>query len=71
MGNKLALLSSRGCGIRVQWVPAHVGVAENEAADSLAKAAHTDANPITSAGTKLDEARHLITQELVRLHPDA
>ncbi|KAF0293690.1 hypothetical protein FJT64_000814 [Amphibalanus amphitrite] len=53
----LLALSSRGSPIRLQWVPAHCGLRENERADELAKeasglpqeAAATDVRTLTKA----------------------
>ncbi|KAH9372443.1 hypothetical protein HPB48_012871 [Haemaphysalis longicornis] len=68
---KITQLASKGCTVCVQWVLAHVGVPGNQAAGSLAKATHSTATPATSAVTQIDESCYLITQDLVRQHPDA
>ncbi|KAH9384910.1 hypothetical protein HPB48_026940 [Haemaphysalis longicornis] len=66
---KLTHLASGGCEVCVQWLPLQVGIAGNEAADRLAKAAHTEDTPTTTAVSRIDEARFLITEEMLRKHP--
>ncbi|XP_077557714.1 uncharacterized protein LOC144172963 [Haemaphysalis longicornis] len=67
---KLTRLASGGSEVCVQWLPAHVGIAGNEAADRLAKAAHTEDTPTTAAVNRIDEARFLITEVMLGKHPD-
>lgn len=67
---KLTHLASGGCEVCVQWVPTRVGIAGNEAADRLAKAAHSGDTPITTAVSQIDEAGSLITEEIIRRHLD-
>lgn len=64
------LLRGEGGAQQLHWVPGHVGLAGNERADELAKAAHSLDTPGFEAVTKSDEARHWITDHTIRQHPD-
>ncbi|KAH9365858.1 hypothetical protein HPB48_021377 [Haemaphysalis longicornis] len=59
-----------GCAVHLQWLPSHVGIEGNEAADALAKEAHSDDTPLTTDVTRLDEARNAFATELRGEHPD-
>ncbi|XP_077527310.1 uncharacterized protein LOC144138739 [Haemaphysalis longicornis] len=69
--NKALLLSKHhGKLIAFQWVPSHVNIPGNEAADTLAKEGHnTPTTPCTDVA-RIDEARLIIRRELCSLHPD-
>lgn len=43
---KLHTMASRGCSVRLHWLPAHIGIPGNEAADALARGAHQEGHPI-------------------------
>ncbi|KAK8775200.1 hypothetical protein V5799_031455 [Amblyomma americanum] len=68
---KLCAVRDRGCDIVLQWVPSHIGLPGNEAADRLAKNAHGDsAIPESDAVTPFDVARNTIHRRLMARHPD-
>ncbi|KAL3244655.1 hypothetical protein MRX96_018637 [Rhipicephalus microplus] len=55
---------------RGQWVPSHVGVRGNEAADTLAKDTHDPSTPATNFLHSFDVARQIIARHVRSLHPD-
>ncbi|KAK8786688.1 hypothetical protein V5799_023536 [Amblyomma americanum] len=68
---KLCAVRDRGCDIVLQWVPSHIGLPGNEAADRLGKKAHGDsALPESDAVTPFDVARKTIRRRLMARHPD-
>ncbi|KAK8772651.1 hypothetical protein V5799_024104 [Amblyomma americanum] len=68
---KLCAVRDRGCDIVLQWVPSHIGLPGNEAANRLAKNAHGDsAIPESDAVTPFDVARNTIHRRLMARHPD-
>ncbi|XP_037508695.1 uncharacterized protein LOC119385296 [Rhipicephalus sanguineus] len=71
VSQKLLAIRRSGCEVVLQWLPSHVGIAGNEAADELAKRAHSSATPLTDYATSFDSARINFRCELMREHPDA
>lgn len=71
VAQSLLVLRRSGCDVVLQWLPSHVGIAGNEAADELAKRAHSSATPLTDYATSFDSARINFRRELMREHPDA
>ncbi|KAK8772689.1 hypothetical protein V5799_024063 [Amblyomma americanum] len=68
---KLCAVRDRGCDIVLQWLPSHIGLPGNEAADRLAKNANGDsALPESDAVTPFDVARNTIRRRLMARHPD-
>ncbi|XP_037505499.1 uncharacterized protein LOC119381813 [Rhipicephalus sanguineus] len=66
VAQSLLALRESGCDVVLQWLPSHVGIAGNEAADELAKRAHSAAIPLTDYTTSFDSARFNFCRELVR-----
>ncbi|XP_037518358.1 uncharacterized protein LOC119395143 [Rhipicephalus sanguineus] len=71
VAQSLLALRQSGCDVVLQWLPSHVGIVGNEAADELAKRAHSSATPVTDYATSFDSARINFRRELMREHPDA
>ncbi|KAK8785357.1 hypothetical protein V5799_008277 [Amblyomma americanum] len=67
---KLHLLGVRGCNISMQWIPSHISVDGNEAADELARAALHPTVPLSRIVTPYDSARLALRRFVTRLHPD-
>ncbi|KAH6946651.1 hypothetical protein HPB50_014402 [Hyalomma asiaticum] len=66
---KLTAIRAHGVRLSLHWLPSHVGIAGNEAADVAAKAAHSSA-PITTAVAASDYTRLRLRQLLLSMHPD-
>ncbi|XP_077516753.1 uncharacterized protein LOC144127718 [Amblyomma americanum] len=67
---RLMAIQDAGRPVSLQWLPSHVGITGNEAADQLAGAAHTNGSPVYSKVTQLDFARPALRQAVRALHPD-
>lgn len=68
---KLQRVISRGCEVRLHWLPAHSGIGGNEEADALAKGAHDPSTPLCTDVCALDVARVILHGVVRGLHPDA
>ncbi|XP_075556532.1 uncharacterized protein LOC142588579 [Dermacentor variabilis] len=71
VGSKLRHVVNQGCDLVLQWVPAHIGLPGNEAADALAKQALAARFPLATSVSRFDVARTTITRTLLAHHPDA
>nr|XP_037270260.1 uncharacterized protein LOC119161854 [Rhipicephalus microplus] len=67
---KFTVIVRSGCDVSFQWVPSHVGVRGNEAADELARDAHDPSTPTTNFVRDYDVARLIIARHVRALHPD-
>ncbi|XP_077516769.1 uncharacterized protein LOC144127717 [Amblyomma americanum] len=67
---RLMAIQDAGRPVSLQWLPSHVGITGNEAADQLAGSAHTNGSPVSSKVTQLDFARPALRQAVRALHPD-
>ncbi|XP_077498009.1 uncharacterized protein LOC144108715 [Amblyomma americanum] len=67
---RLMAIQDAGRPVSLQWLPSHVGITGNEAADQLAGAAHTNGSPVSSKVTQLDFARPALRQAVRALHSD-
>ncbi|KAL3209913.1 hypothetical protein MRX96_037555 [Rhipicephalus microplus] len=67
---KFTVIVRSGCDVFFQWVPSHVGVRGNEAADELARDAHDPSTPTTNFVRNYDVARLIIARHVRALHPD-
>nr|XP_037283698.1 uncharacterized protein LOC119176493 [Rhipicephalus microplus]XP_037283699.1 uncharacterized protein LOC119176493 [Rhipicephalus microplus] len=56
--------------VSFHWLPSHVGIAGNEEADTLARAAHQPGIPITQAVVVRDYTQARIKKLLASVHPD-
>ncbi|KAL3243203.1 hypothetical protein MRX96_047564 [Rhipicephalus microplus] len=66
---KFTVIVRSGCDVSFQWVPSHVGVRGNEAADALARDAHDPSTPTTNFVRNYDVARLIIPLHVCALHP--
>ncbi|XP_049272479.1 uncharacterized protein LOC119397303 [Rhipicephalus sanguineus] len=68
---KYRTLAASGASVSFHWLPSHVGIAGNEEADALAKAAHQPGTPITRAVAARDYTQARLKKLLVTVHPDS
>ncbi|XP_075556556.1 uncharacterized protein LOC142588606 [Dermacentor variabilis] len=69
MGSKLRHVVNQGCDLVLQWVPAHIGLPGNEAADALAKQALAARFPLAISVTRFEVAKTAILRTLRAHHP--
>ncbi|XP_037507057.1 uncharacterized protein LOC119383121 [Rhipicephalus sanguineus] len=70
LATKFRALAASGASVSFHWLPSHVGIAGNEEADRLAKAAHQPGIPITQAVAARDYSQARLKKLLVTVHPD-
>ncbi|XP_037503740.1 uncharacterized protein LOC119378788 [Rhipicephalus sanguineus] len=68
---KYRALAASGASVSFHWLPSHVGIAGNEEADALAKAAHQPGTTITRAVAARDYTQARLNKLLVTVHPDS
>lgn len=67
---KLRTVASRGCDLRLHWLPGHSGIRGNEDADARAREAHQEGTPVSEDVTAFDEARTALARMVQTMHPD-
>ncbi|XP_037508982.1 uncharacterized protein LOC119385652 [Rhipicephalus sanguineus] len=67
---KFRALTDAGLSVSFHWLPSHVGIAGNEEADTLAKAAHQPGIPVSQAVAARDFSQARLKKLLVTVHPD-
>nr|XP_037287166.1 uncharacterized protein LOC119180127 [Rhipicephalus microplus] len=70
LASKFRALTTSGTSVSFHWLPSHVGIAGNEEADTLAKAAHQPGTPITRAVAARDFTQARLKKLLITVHPD-
>lgn len=59
-----------GFHVCFHWVPSHLGISGNEAADDLARAAHRRSIPLLKVASRYDSALLTVQRHLARQLPD-
>nr|XP_037291116.1 uncharacterized protein LOC119186822 [Rhipicephalus microplus] len=67
---KVRALTDAGVSVSFHWLPSHVGIAGNEKADTLAKAAHQPGTPYSCAVAARDYSQARLKRLLITVHPD-
>lgn len=67
---RFTVLVRSGCAVSFQWVPSHLRVRSNEAADALAKDAHDSWTLTTNFTHSFDVVRQIIARHVGALHPN-
>ncbi|XP_077544529.1 uncharacterized protein LOC144157036 [Haemaphysalis longicornis] len=67
---KLHAVASRGCTVQLHWLPAHIGIPGNEAADAQAKGAHQPGTPASQDVTAFDAPCQILARMALTRHPD-
>lgn len=70
LSTRLTALQDAGHPVSLHWIPAHVGIPGNEAADTLAKDAHHTTVPLSRAVTEGDFTGLRLRRHLATHHPD-
>lgn len=67
---KLHAVQQSGCDLLLHWVPSHVGIPGNEAADCATKDAHDPGTGVTNSVCSADAGRLLTARYVRERHPD-
>ncbi|KAH8022176.1 hypothetical protein HPB51_022573 [Rhipicephalus microplus] len=71
IARKFVVIVRSECDVIFQWVPSHIGLRGNEAADALAKEAHHPSTPVSTFVRAGDVANFRIARHVRAFHPDS